>query len=352
MDRGGIATSTLRLTKFLVESGFEVHVFSRRVGTGSFPEGWASGANWHRVDPGDDAFVHAIETVDAASPFDLFHGFWLTYAHPCLLVAAKGNRPVIASIRGEDGVELQNGRSREVLTKASWITSVSRDSIGRAMAVADISGRWSFIPNSIDTDSSSHKRWQVSAGNRGVVGTVATFRPKKNIPLLIEAYSAVALGVRRKLLLVGDFAGPESPETERRVYEAIGRRSLCSEVTITGRIEHADVRRYLLSMRAFVISSDHEGLPNSILEAAAVGVPIISTAVDGIKDIATSGVDALLVQPGKAMALADAIHRVLSDENLARQISRGARSMASRLKPEVEGQAYVSLYGQLVSATK
>src|SRR5262249_29162002 len=145
----------------------------------------------------------------------------LPMAYPCLMVAQRDRRPVIASIRGDDGIVMFKEWPfkqivTEVLQRATWITSVSTASIERANNLINISERACFIPNSIDT--TLFPRWELTASNRGSIGTVCTFRPKKNISLLIHSYSKVRHDLRRRLLLVGTF---RDSDTEERVLSAI-----------------------------------------------------------------------------------------------------------------------------------
>jgi glycosyltransferase involved in cell wall biosynthesis len=350
---GGIARSAHRLASRLVQSGFEICVFTlpaKNRTTSTTPVN-VDGTIVYTVPSTLDGIIQMIREVDNIRSFDLFHGFPLVAAFPCLRVASEGGRPVIASIRGIDGMEF-NDVALTVLRESSWITSVSRDSISRAMAHVDISSRSSFIPNS--TEVKYLPKWRPSAVNEGVVGTVATFRPKKNIPLLIQAYSETDVALRKKLLLVGDFFDGNNIDYAQmhRINGVIKELKLDSEVTITGYINNARISEYLLSMRVFVLSSDHEGLPNSILEAAAVGVPIVTTAVDGVKDIFTSGEDALFVPPKDSRKLAAAIREVLTDVDLACRLSKGARDTMARLTPEAEKQAYVDLYKQLLNTNR
>lgn len=75
----------------------------------------------------------------------------------------------------------------------------------------------------------------------------------------------------------------------------------------------------------YVLPSYSEGLPMSVLEAMAAGLPIISTPVGGIPEAVTDGVEGFLVQPGDVEALADRIGRLLADPELARRMGEAAR---------------------------
>ena len=265
-DRGGVARSAGRIAKYLVEEGFDVHVFTPKRGEpqGLPPEPFLQdGAKVYRVASGlslsTEGITGAIQAADDAVSFDIFHGVYLPMAYPCMLTDPDGLRPLIASIQGSDAVEWGvNPVYREfmtaVLKRASWVTSVNTDYLRTAADLADISGRSSFIPNGVD--SAAFPRWRPTEANRGVVGTVTVFRDVKNIPLLIQSYAGVDARVRKRLLLVGDF--PEGDENERfKVREAIRRHKVGREVRVTGYVGMPQISENLLAMRVFVLCSKH-----------------------------------------------------------------------------------------------
>jgi len=290
----------------------------------------------------------AIRREDERRPFDLFHAFTLLAAFPCVMLPFRRGRPVVASIRGIDGMEFSHPAILKVLRDAAWITSVSSESLARAAAHVDIRDRSSFIANGVLT--TYWTEWQPSEQNAGVVGTVSTFRPKKNIPLLVTAYAQLPPALRRRLLLVGDFYSDNGFDFGLRsevelLAEELG---VASEVEITGYIEQSRLPEYHARMAVFVLSSDHEGLPNAMLEAAAAGLPIVASAVDGVKDVFTDRVDALLVEPRDSAALAAAIGEVLTNASLALSLSKAARERAACLSPDAERAEYVKVYDRLL----
>lgn len=360
-DVGGVARSSARISRYLCEEGLDVHIFTPMAGdvkdSGLLTSSSENGINVHRVTLPRRAVIprvadlrRAIETVDQQERFDLFHGFFLTMAYPCIDLALRSGRPLIASIRGSDAVrELHVQQRRDaikaVLKSASWITSVSTDLLEKAAGLEDISDRSSVILNSIDT--ASFPKWRVSEANRGVVGTMAEFREKKNLPLLIQSYAEVSAGLRRKLLLVGGFAD-EVTKTESE--NIIRRNGLAPEALLTGFVGDVEIAQLLLAMRVFVVCSNHDGLPNALLEAAAAGVPIVSTNVGGMRDILNHGESALLVPPNDKERLVAALESVLKDDGLAAQLSEGALRVARDLTPDREKQAWLELYERVLTA--
>jgi L-malate glycosyltransferase len=346
---GGAARSARRLVQGLAARGVDVVVFSA-VSPGQVRSALADeddGVVVHWLPYDHAPALAAIAGEDRIRPFDLFHGFTLHAAWPCLTVAASGDRPVVAGIRGIDGV-LFDDVSIDVLQRAHWITSVSADGLARAAAMVDLASRSGVIPNGIDVARPAC--WQPCPDNAGVVGTVATFRPKKNIPLLIRAYARLPRARRRRLLLVGDaYEGDVvSPRGRGPLLAVIEAAGVTEDVEITGFVDDARIAAHHTRMRVFALSSDHEGLPNAILEAAASGLPIFATAVDGVKDVFTDGTDVLLVEPGDEVGLARALERVLADASLAASLSRQARLTAVRLSATAEVDRYLAIYTSLM----
>jgi glycosyltransferase involved in cell wall biosynthesis len=141
---------------------------------------------------------------------------------------------------------------------------------------------------------------------------------------LIEAARIVCRAVpSAKFVLVGD--GAERPKLEQQV----GQAGLEKNFLFLGLRQ--DVPELLACCDLSVLPSEAEGLPNSVLESMAAGLPVVATRVGGTPEIIIDGVNGLLVPPRNPPALADAILRVLQDADLARRLSRtGQARMRTR----------------------
>ncbi|HTQ78489.1 MAG TPA: glycosyltransferase, partial [Thermoanaerobaculia bacterium] len=294
-------------------------------------------------------FRNLMRQADQESRFDLFHGFYLPMAYPCLALAADGGRPVVASIRGTDAVTWIGEPARRaillpVLRKASWITSVTSDLLANVAPLAPLAGRSSVILNAVDP--ALYPPWQLAAENRGVVGSVGKFREKKDIPLLVAAYAGLNRALRRRLLLAGFF---EDPALEARVMESATGLGVAGEVEITGLLPREQIAGRLTAMHVFVQCSRHDGFPNALLEAAAAGLPLVVTDVGGAREVLRDGESALVVPPGELGPLAAALTAVLSQPELAQRLSQGALAVARTLGPERERAAWLDLYARLLA---
>ncbi len=97
----------------------------------------------------------------------------------------------------------------------------------------------------------------------------------------------------------------------------------------------------------FCLPSHHEGVPLSVLEAMAAGVPVVATRVGGIPEVVEDGVSGLLVAPRDPAALELALRSVLEDPQLAQRLRAGGREVAARHSPAAYARAYRALYDEL-----
>jgi glycosyltransferase involved in cell wall biosynthesis len=136
---------------------------------------------------------------------------------------------------------------------------------------------------------------------------------KGQLLLLEAARQLVSQGVEFELVLVGD------GELRAEIEQLIARYELKSRVRITGWVSGAQVRDEILAARALVLASFAEGLPVVLMEAMALGRPVISTFVAGIPELVKPGEHGWLVPAGDVEALAQAIRLCLelSGETLA-----------------------------------
>jgi glycosyltransferase involved in cell wall biosynthesis len=129
---------------------------------------------------------------------------------------------------------------------------------------------------------------------------------------------------------------------------AVAAAGLEERVLLLG--HRQDVGRLLGEAAVFCLPSHHEGVPLSLLEALAQGVPAVSTGVGGVVDAVRDGVDALVVPPHDPVALAGALGRVLDDPALARRLADGGRATAARdHTAALAAERYAALYRDLAA---
>jgi glycosyltransferase involved in cell wall biosynthesis len=179
------------------------------------------------------------------------------------------------------------------------------------------------------------------------VAYVGRMLADKGVLTLIEAYSlATSRGARLQLLLAGDTdrenPGSLAPEQLREFASAFGIRWL-------GHV--ADVREVWEKAHIAVLASRREGLPKSLLEAAACGRPLIATDTPGCREIAIGGETALTFPVGDAAALAEAMTRMASDAEMRARFGNAARALVeTKFSAEAIGKETVALYQSLKPA--
>ena len=207
-----------------------------------------------------------------------------------------------------------------------------------------------LIPNGIPVadyalGESARKAWRAREGyeDRAVLlVSVARMSPQKDHFSLIQAFSmAASRNSQLRLLLVGD--GPLRPEVEAQV------RALDLEDKVRFLGVRTDVPEILAAADAFILSSQWEGNPLSVMEAMAAGKPVIATAVGGVPELVQDGKSGVLVPPGDVEALAEAILRLAGDAHLRRQLGQEASKQAKeRFDVSVMVKGYAALYEQLL----
>ena len=152
--------------------------------------------------------------------------------------------------------------------------------------------------------------------------TVANLRAQKNYPGLLAAARIVTdrgLPVR--------FAAAGQGQLEAEVHAEHARLDLGDRFELLG--YRTDTTRLIASADLYVLASHHEGLPVTVMEALALGVPVVAPAVGGLPEVVDER-SGILVSPDDPAALADAIERVATDPALRARLSEGARASGNR----------------------
>jgi len=154
-----------------------------------------------------------------------------------------------------------------------------------------------------------------------VIGFVGRLTRDKGIPELIEAFDEV---LRRApsvwLLLVGWF-----DRSEDALSESLRRRILAHpRIIYTGFV--ADTARWYRAMDVMVLPTRREGFPNVVLEAAATGIPVVTTLSTGSRDAVLPEVTGLLIPAGYPQAIAAALLRLIRNPEERARMGRAARA--------------------------
>ncbi len=354
-SRGGMAQSCDRIVRGLRRRGVAVDVvhFTPRPRPGR-PAGIETQAGGrYLVCPVEDDPAHAMNRA------------WSTLAaDPATravthVVAFGGSRPIVAGpvyaawlgvplvtlIRGNDfDAAVFSTRRRPVLddtlARSALVCSVSQDKVDKIAALHP-GVRVRRIPNGIDlgdwelapSDRARAAAWRATVGERRVLGLFGQLKAKKGGVFLLDALRRSGTADAFHLLLAGWMA----PEMEAWLAE----HEL--SFTVLPFLDRFDLLPWYAACDWIAIPSFYDGLPNVLVEAAALGVPMIAARAGGMADVLADGRTALLFDPGDEGRCAWALQRAAALGETERQAMGAAcRALAEAdLDAELETSRYV-----------
>ena len=167
--------------------------------------------------------------------------------------------------------------------------------------------------------------------------SVGRLAPQKNHFLLLKAFKKLLdEGCDARLTVAGDGNLKDS------LIDFVVQHKIEERVSFLGEV--SNIPELLVESDAFVLSSDYEGLPLTLLEAMAAGLPIVSTDVGGVSDIVKDGLNGLLVPPQNVDMLADAMFRLAHDEKLRSDFASNSVKMVQQYDVSFFVEKYNSFY--------
>jgi glycosyltransferase involved in cell wall biosynthesis len=200
------------------------------------------------------------------------------------------------------------------------------------------------IPNGIDLTGWPPVASRPTSG-APIVLCIANFRPVKRQVDLVEAMALVrGRGVDIRCQFIGE------GETLPRVSAVAASLGLDGVVEFRGRCSPEEVRDTLRNAALLVLPSLWEGMPVSVMEAMAAGLPVVGTDVAGIQTLVVDGVTGFLVPARNPVALADRIEALVKDPVGRRRMGEaGRRRIASEFSLDRMVRGYEALYAGLVT---
>ncbi len=182
---------------------------------------------------------------------------------------------------------------------------------------------------------------RVHAGPGSRLLFVGRLTPGKGVSLLLESVRRLeSEPLDAVLTVVGD--GDYRAELERLALEL----RISSRVTFLGYQSQTAVRRLLAEADVFVLPSFAEGVPVSLMEAMAAGLPVVATAVGGVSELVEHERTGLVVPPGDVEALTAALERLILNADLRNELARAGRAKVER---EFDGRAEASKLRDVLS---
>ena len=347
----GMSVYALNLLRELIKNGIEVTMISQYrndsagkkvYGGGSPPDvpgvkiigmesiGEQSGGDF---EADIRAITERIAVEHREKPFDILHA---QYGYPTGLAVLEAGRtlglPSIVSIQGGDGhwvgVEccaLHRDAMRAVLNNANEILIGSRSFAAevRENHSVDVS-RFRVVPGAVDVGRfTPRQNWWAGKfinSNSPVVLYHGRVDARKGVIDLIDAFADLLGEIKIKPKLVISGIGPDV----ENVREKIAKLDLQENVQMLGYVEYADVPEVYRRADVFVSPTYAEGFSNTILEAMASGLAIVSTRSVGVVDCLRHNENGLLAAPGNLAELKDALREVLSNNELRSRLAGSA----------------------------
>ncbi len=337
-DLGGVSSYVYNLSRSLVKRGHAVAVISR----GSW-----RGSKYERV---DGISVHRVRFIPSyPSPFWL-QGVWvnklfkslesdfdLLHVHGALVPVIHTSLPIVFTSHGTIKKDIENmpvrsfhfrvvkmlGRrlfqaERSLLHNADVITAGSQSCAKELTEYHKFDGRITVVGNGVD--STIFTPAQGKSGEPYVLYT-GRLETRKGLVDLIESARYVCQKHENvKFVLVG------KGTIEGMLRTMTSKLDLEQNILFAGHIsDRSRLIRYIQYAMVYVLPSYYEGLPTSLLEAMACGLPSIATNVEGNSEVISDGETGLLVPPRNPKSLAEAILKLLDDIELRHKIGANAR---------------------------
>jgi glycosyltransferase involved in cell wall biosynthesis len=296
--------------------------------------------------------VRAILSEHRAAPFDLLHSI---FSGACGLVTVSAARalaiPSVVHVAGGEPVRVPDirfggrltwrGRLQErlVLSGASAVTAASASQLELLSRLGVTARR---VPLGVDRirDWPAREPLARRTGEPARLIHVASLNRVKDQPTLLRALARLAKehpGVQL------DIVGEDTLQGEvQRLSIALG---LAERIRFHGFLTQRQLHDLIQQAHVSVISSRHEAGPLAFLEAAALGVPTVGTAVGHIAEWAPDA--AIAVPIGDSEALAAALHEILTDESLRLRLARAAWMRALREDADYTAACFEALYSEL-----
>lgn len=291
----------------------------------------------------------AIIAEHKHAPFDIIHA---QYGYPCGFAALEASRelgiPNLVSIQGGDGHWVGSCCETHRLAMVRVLDHAGAVLIGCesfAREVTDRLGtdpaRFTIVPGAVDVE-----RFTPGDGGSTMLyhGRVDA---RKGVLDMLDAVRLLADdGVDFKLLVSG--IGPTFAETAQRI-EALG---LAAQVEMTGYVDYDDAPSVYRQAGIFVSPTYAEGFSNTILEAMASRMAVVSCRSVGVVDCIRDGENGLLTEPGDVPALAAALRRVLTDAVLRDRLADAALEECRRVYSwSAVGRQIMDVYDRLAGTT-
>lgn len=341
---GGVQSQVLGLAREMRRLGHEVRVLAPC--DGPPPESFvtplgnslptAANGSIASLAPDPSAALRTIRALNDEA-FDVIHLHEPLVPGPTVTALLMRMAPTVGTFHAAG-----DSTSYRVLNRtARWAANhidvrVAVSEQARELAARYLDGDYQVLFNGIEV--SRYRRPDIDRVKQPTIFFCGRYEPRKGLEVLLEALKSVPQSVR--LWVASDGPGID---VLRNRYASDNR------IDWLGRITEDDKIKRLASCTVFCAPSLHsESFGIVLLEAMAAQAPLVASALDGYCNVATHDRDALLVPPGDAVLLADALNQILTDTSLAQRLIEGGSRRAEHFSMQVLAQEYLAIYRRLL----
>ncbi len=246
-----------------------------------------------------------------------------------------------------------------ILKKADAFSAISSEIASEWKMIGIPAKRIHLIPNGVDTTRfvpivPAKKNLLRKKLNLPQKATIAIYTGRlvsyKGLPLLLKVWKQVSSRHRNVLLLLVGTGGLDIHNCEAQMHEFVNTSGLGKRVRFTSTVEN--VSEYLQASDIFVFPTENEAFGNSLVEAMACGLPVVTTPVGAIKTIVLDKENGLLVRVGNFNDLYEALDLLMMNKVLAECLGRAARqSVQVEYAVHFMTKRYISLFQAVTDST-
>ena len=180
--------------------------------------------------------------------------------------------------------------------------------------------------------------------------TVGRLSEQKNHLLLLRAFKRVREQLPDLECQLKIYGEESEAGMKAKLLEYVKMQGMEDAVHFMGQC--SSIEEEISNASLFVLSSDYEGMPNALIEAMVLGLPVISTdcPCGGPAELIENEVSGILIPVGDKEGLANAMIRVLQEEELAKRLGRNARMLAEKVSPQKIYEEWKSYVDELISS--
>jgi len=263
------------------------------------------------------------------------------------LWANNNKYPIVVSTRNDHNIEFPNKKyqflMQKLYNKADGFIFQTEEQKAYFDTV-NIKKKYAIIPNPINENFLVER---YKGKREKVIVSVGRLVKQKNQELIIDAFNDIKDKIPKyKLIIYGE------GELRGKFIDKINELNLSDRIFLPGKVDNIKEKIYKSSL--FILSSNYEGMPNSLMEAMSLGLPVIATdcPCGGPKSLVKNGENGVLIPVDGRKELSLAILKVIKNEEFSEKIQKNAVSIQKKLDPALIYSKYYDFFEEIIKEKK